>query len=676
MALSLALLFCGGAGLTAESDLEGFKHTLAPFFENYCLDCHDNATHKGKFSLEGLPPDLLSDDHLETWRLIQDQIFFHEMPPRKKAQPSAAERDAVLAWIRAEFLKTQRPDVARSEKLQLPQFGNYVDHKFLFGERLPRVHPAPPRIWRLRPAIYNAVVPRLGERISNLADGISSLDGPEFKDYASPYFLDEASTAPLLGNAKLVAEHLLAPHSRDRAFKALVDLSAPSETTVHSAIVSAFQKVLGRQPTAEESERFFAFHRKATATAGHQSAAKALLTAILMQPEFFFRSELGDGKPDAFGRVRLTQSEIAYALSYALGNQPLPKFLDAASSGKLSTAEQVAAVVRERLPDSSPNYQKNQRILQFFREYFDYPRANEIFKDQPPGGLHSSERLVADLELTITEILKRDKNILRELLTTREFYVNTSYGGKNATHLLVRRHNVSDKYHTAFSLPYDWKYSVEQQPVRFPNDERAGILTHPAWLAAWSGNFENHPVQRGKWIRTHLLGGTVPDVPIGVDARVPEIEHKSFRERLGVATNAAECWRCHKSMDPLGLAFERYDHYGRYQRLDAGQPVDASAEISRTLDPTLHRTFAGPSEMLDFLGASAFVEQVFIRHVFRYFMGRNETLGDANTLQDAHHTYRTSGGSFNETIVSLLAADSFLLRQTIASTPPEPKPSP
>ena len=67
--------------------------------------------------------------------------------------------------------------------------------------------------------------------------------------------------------------------------------------------------------------------------------------------------------------------------------------------------------------------------------------------------------------------------------------------------------------------------------------------------AAWSGTFENHPVQRGKWIRTHLLGGSVPDVPIGVDARVPERTHL-FRNRLKEATAAAECQRCHKKWIP------------------------------------------------------------------------------------------------------------------------------
>ena len=45
-------------------------------------------------------------------------------------------------------------------------------------------------------------------------------------------------------------------------------------------------------------------------------------------------------------------------------------------------------------------------------------------------------------------------------------------------------------------------------------------------------------------------------------------------------------------------------------------------------------------------------------------MGRNETLGDANTLQEAHKAYRDEKGSFRALVASLLSSDSFLLRQT------------
>ena len=63
------------------------------------------------------------------------------------------------------------------------------------------------------------------------------------------------------------------------------------------------------------------------------------------------------------------------------------------------------------------------------------------------------------------------------------------------------------------------------------------------------------------------------------------------------------------------------------------------------------------------LSKSDRVRQVFIRNVFRYFMGRNETFADSQTLIEADRVYLKSGGSFQELMVSLLTSDSFIYRK-------------
>ena len=68
-------------------------------------------------------------------------------------------------------------------------------------------------------------------------------------------------------------------------------------------------------------------------TGGHVAGAKALLTAILLQPEVLYRMELGTGEPDEHGRVRLSSRETAYALSYALDDRPVDRLLVAADEG-------------------------------------------------------------------------------------------------------------------------------------------------------------------------------------------------------------------------------------------------------------------------------------------------------------------------------------------------------
>ena len=115
-------------------------------------------------------------------------------------------------------------------------------------------------------------------------------------------------------------------------------------------------------------------------------------------------------------------------------------------------------------------------------------------------------------------------------------------------------------------------------------------------------------------------------------------------------------------MDPLGLPFERYDHYGRLQRRDATQPVDPSGAIGRSRFPQIHGEFHSPGAMIERLAASEEVEQVFVRHAFRYFLGRNENQGDGPTLRAAHKAYQGNGGSFRALVTSLLTSESFLFR--------------
>ena len=53
----------------------------------------------------------------------------------------------------------------------------------------------------------------------------------------------------------------------------------------------------------------------------------------------------------------------------------------------------------------------------------------------------------------------------------------------------------------------------------------------------------------------------------------------------------------------------------------------------------------------------------FVRHAFRYWMGRNETINDAPVLQDAYKAYEESGGSMKALLTSLLTSDAFLYRK-------------
>lgn len=242
-----------------------------------------------------------------------------------------------------------------------------------------------------------------------------------------------------------------------------------------------------------------------------------------------------------------------------------------------------------------------------------------------------------------------------------------------------------------WNLDYlSWSYQAEQ-PMTVEN--RTGLLTHPAWLVANSLNAATDPIHRGKWIREKLLGGFIRDVPITVDAKVPDDPHKTLRERF-VVSEAKTCWQCHEKMNPLGYVFEQYDDFGRFRLLESlehpdnvvetrkvrakgehgvfknynelvyrTKAVDASGYLEGTGDKALDGPVKDVRDLVTRLSKSDRVRQVFIRNVFRYFMGRNETFADSKTLIAADRVYLKSGGSFRELMVSLLTSDSFIYRK-------------
>ncbi|MCA9209114.1 MAG: DUF1588 domain-containing protein, partial [Planctomycetales bacterium] len=419
------------------------------------------------------------------------------------------------------------------------------------------------------------------------------------------------------------------------------------------------------------------------------------------------------------------------------------------------------------------------RKLRFFREFFGYPAALTIFKDEKRFGGdrigNATSRLINETDRLVEYILKQDTHVFEELLTTEKFYVyhdgnnermqaasdriksiydhfkNLDWQNFKKEDLLEHRDFLKEvkmrsvdpdnlearnRQGTTIQLfkksmrtitarldkgqkeaaPYDlyrgygndfmpgynvakfynfrlddWDYSTIQ-PAAVPN--RKGLLTSPAWLIAHSKNTETDPVIRGKWVREKLLAGTIPDVPITVDASIPEDHSKTLRERLTLATENDYCWKCHKQMNPLGYTFEIYDDFGRYREEESLEypdrivesvtlkndesvlltdtrdiyetlPVNSTGHLDGTGDDRLDGKVADARDLAERLAQSDRVRQSIIRHAFRYFLGRNETLSDSGTLIDAEQAYLNSSGSFDAVIVSLLTSDSFIYRKQI-----------
>ena len=567
----------------------------------------------------------------------------------------------------------------------------------------------------------------------------------------------------------------------------------PADQLLINLIDQLFVLILERKPTSSEAEEYLTLSKSYVAKLGKMKAIQKLIQTFILSSEFSYRQEFGQSEPDEHGRKMLSPRDASYALAYALTDQsPDAELVKAVESGKLNTREDYKREVLRMLEKrdthylidpilTDRNYADNHtnasiRKLRFFREFFGYPNALTVFKDEKRFGLDrlqdATSRLINETDRLVAYILEKDENVFEELLSTEKFYVyhdgdnarmqeasdriksiyeyfkdkdwknfknedlvkhgdflrkvkmrmvnpdnlnartrqgNTLQLFKKSMESITARLDNGQKEAAPFDLfrgyGYDfmiaynvamfynisldnWDYQTVQ-PAKVAN--RKGLLTSPAWLIANAQNTETDPIHRGKWVREKLLAGTIPNVPITVDAVIPESHEQTLRTRLAGATEEQYCWKCHEAMNPLGYAFESYDDFGRFRTEESLEypdklikknsdnptlltdtrdiyqtlPVDATGYLKGTGDDALDGEVKDALDLTVRLSKSQRVRQSIIRHAFRYFMGRNEFLSDSKTLIDAEQAYLDSNGSFDAVIVSLLTSDSFIYRKPI-----------
>lgn len=600
------------------------------------------------------------------------------MPPKKEKQPAAEERAAVLKWIQGTLVTTGVMD--RAAWLD-PSRGNWVDHDLLFsGKADEGVTATRGRLWRLSGQAYFEFIQALnvkyrlgfrtyGHHRVRSPWGLAASEG--FRDYAAQHRIGEPEIEQHMRNASRVARALVARLPKSRETPVLTALvrakDAPTPEQVRAAAGAAFEGILGRQPTKAELERYHGFLVASLKRLGTEKGLEQLLIAVLFHPEAMYRVELPvAGEP----RAQMKPRDLARAIAYTLtDHEPDAALRQATADGKLSSKAEIRAQVMRILNDGEI---AKPRVLRFFQEYFGYTSAIDVFKDEATrkaAGFRGRNDwhpnfFVNDADRLVQWIIDRDRDVLRELLTTPMTFTltgNTKQAEgvkKNATKpFSLFAKTALDIYEIELERK-DW---TDAKPFAMPRAHRMGLLTHPAWLIAHSTNFDNHAIHRGRWIRERLLGGLIPDLPVTVDAQLPDEPEKPLRERMRV-TREAYCWKCHQHMDPLGLPLEQFDHFGRFRTEELKRPVDTTGGISRSGEPKLDGDVKDPFELIQKLARSKRVEQVFVRHAFRYFLGRNESLADGPALIAAHEAYTKNGGSLKALMASLLTSDAFLFR--------------
>jgi hypothetical protein len=124
---------------------------------------------------------------------------------------------------------------------------------------------------------------------------------------------------------------------------------------------------------------------------------------------------------------------------------PDPLLLKAASEGRLNTKEDYKREVTRLLANDTyyrgvidptvndSNITSHPKIVRFFREFFGYPNAVKVFKDnsrsggyyQNPGRGSSATpgRLIVEADRIVDMYVKQDRSVFENLLTTDQFFL-------------------------------------------------------------------------------------------------------------------------------------------------------------------------------------------------------------------------------------------------------------
>lgn len=352
------------------------------------------------------------------------------------------------------------------------------------------------------------------------------------------------------------------------------------------------------------------------------------VTGILSSPDFTYHVERGRPDPES-GAHRLDAYELAARLSFfLLGAGPDAALLDAAERGDLDTEEGVRAQVDRLLDDP----RAREAFRHFFAQWLALDRLDGADRDPALGAFDPSVREALKLEvLAFLETLLFDGGTVDQIFDADFTMLNETA----AAH-------------------YGITGVTGEDPVRVELDERRGILTHAALLAAGAGYDHASPIRRGVFVLQRVLCQELPTPPANIPT-LPEPEgSETERERLARHRSDPYCASCHQRFDPLGLVFERYDA--------VGLPTIEDSGLANNIDTTedLDGSYADVAEFTARAAHSAEVQRCVTTQMFRYALGRDDD-DDACAIAQLH---RDLGQDFRlrDLVVAIAMRDAFRLR--------------
>ncbi|MSR36428.1 MAG: DUF1592 domain-containing protein, partial [Gemmatimonadetes bacterium] len=300
-----------------------------------------------------------------------------------------------------------------------------------------------------------------------------------------------------------------------------------------------------------------AFYEDAAAAGGFETGIRAGLQAILASPEFVFRFEREPAGAEAGKSYRLSDIDLATRLSFFLwATVPDQELIQVAQRGKLSNPSELEKQVRRMLADP-----RSEALATRFA--YQWLRLQDVAKVWPEPFLFPSfskqlaDAMVRESELFFDHLVQEDRGLL-ELFNADYTFLNER---------LARFYGIDGVAGDEFRL------------VKYPNEQRRGILSHGSVLKSTSMSERTSPVLRGKWVMEVIMGTPPPPPPPNVPAldatgTGASGRRLTTRERMEQHRKNPVCVSCHNFIDPIGLALDNFDPTGQWRIRENMEPLD------------------------------------------------------------------------------------------------------
>ncbi len=429
---------------------------------------------------------------------------------------------------------------------------------------------------------------------------------------------DEATTSAAFEVANFVTRHL------DRL--ARTQARDPERRRKIGVFLEAFAAAAFRRPlTPEEKARYIGAWL--TADGDVEGAARRVVLLVLKSPPFLYTELPADAASN-----RPPASTIAARLGLGLWDSLPDAALErAAGTPAFATAAGVRAEAVRMLRDD----RARAKLREFFHHWLQLRFVEDFAKDPKefPG---FDDELVEDLRTSLDLMLDHAawgdaRADFRQLLRSETIFANRRIAA-------------------FYGLPAP--AGDEFVALALPDGRRAGVLTHPYVLAAFSYKNSTSPIHRGVFLTRSIAGRALKSPPIAVAFDDTEFTPEmTMREKVVKLTRAENCQGCHAVINPLGFSLEWFDAVGRFRTQEKGRPIDALSEY--LTDEGARVQLGTPRDVAEFAIGNEQASQRFVEQLFHHVVKQPVMAFGPDALPRLRESFVASGYNLQTLLVEI-----------------------